>query len=442
MPSDAPSDAPAADPPVAPSAGPAAAPGPPQATWQGGPLRWTLSLAGDWRARRADADAKTDTELDARAGGGEQPRPVSAVPLPLPLPPPLPLAAGAQVVFDGQALAGWDCALAARLWTLTETLQPRGVEVQLDGLPAGLREVVALAAPPVNGQTAGQTNGQTPGQTIRLADNGATAPASTLTSTPTNTRPAGLLAEAAVTAAFLGDVLIAVGRWLRGRSALRAADVLQQLDLAGPRSLPIVGLTCGLIGLMLAYMAGAQLGRIGAQNFLADVVTVGMVRELAGLMTGIILAGRVGSAFAAQLATMEAGEEIDALRVLGIDPISHLVLPRLLALALVAPALIGFGALAGVLAGWPAAVGAYGVTSAEYFHQCLRALSGTHLGIGLFKGLLYAALAGLAGCREGLRAGRSAQAVGAATTAAVVKALVWIVAAACGTTVLFTNLGY
>lgn len=121
--------------------------------------------------------------------------------------------------------------------------------------------------------------------------------------------------------------------------------MLQQLDLAGPRSLPIVGLTCGLIGLMLADMAGAQLGRIDAQNFLAEVVTVGMVRELAGLMTGIILAGRVGSAFAAQLATMAAGEEIDALRVLGIDPISHLVLPRLLALALVAPALIGFGAL-------------------------------------------------------------------------------------------------
>ncbi|MBC7728087.1 MAG: ABC transporter permease [Microbacteriaceae bacterium] len=375
-------------------------------------------------------------------------------------------------------MAGWDSALAARLWTLTEALRPLGAQVQLDGLPAGLREVLALAAPPVSGTAGGQTGGQTDGQTDRqigrqtdrqttaLADNGAgssaEAPAGALvdtatgtpadaapTTTSTTTIPAartarrgGALAEAAVTAAFLGDVLIAVGRWLRGRSALRAADVLQQLDLAGPRSLPIVGLTCGLIGLMLAYMAGAQLGRIGAQNFLADVVTVGMVRELAGLMTGIILAGRVGSAFAAQLATMEAGEEIDALRVLGIDPISHLVLPRLLALALVAPALIGFGALAGVLAGWPAAVGAYGVTSAEYFHQCLRALNGTHLAIGLFKGLLYAALAGLAGCREGLHAGRSAQAVGAATTAAVVKALVWIVAAACGTTVLFTNLGY
>jgi len=250
------------------------------------------------------------------------------------------------------------------------------------------------------------------------------------------------LKETGLTLAFLGEVLIALGRWARGRGGPAGGDLLHQLDLTGPRSLPIVTLSCALIGLMLAYMGGAQLGRIGAQNFLADVVTVGMVRELAGMMTGIILAGRVGSAFAAQLATMEAGEEIDALRVLGVDPVTHLVLPRLLALLLVAPALYAFGALAGVVAGWPAAVLVYGVTSAEYLHQCLRALTFTHLWIGLFKCMLYVALVGLAGCREGLHAGRSAQAVGEATTTAVVKALVWIVAAACATTVVFTALGY
>ena len=250
------------------------------------------------------------------------------------------------------------------------------------------------------------------------------------------------LTEAAGTIAFLGEVLLALARWSRGLPGPRAADLLRHLDETGPRSLPIVALSCGLIGLMLAYMGGAQLGRIGAQNYLADVVTVGMVRELAGMMTGIILAGRIGSAFAAQLATMKAGEEIDALRVLGVDPVSHLVLPRLLALLLVAPALYAFGALAGVVAGWPAAVLAYGVTSDEYLHQCLRALSFTHLWIGLLKCMIYVALVGLAGCREGLHAGRSAQAVGEATTAAVVKALVWIVAAACATTVVFTALGY
>ena len=189
-------------------------------------------------------------------------------------------------------------------------------------------------------------------------------------------------------------------------------------------------------------MGGAQLGRIGAQGYLAEMVTVGMVRELAGLMTGVILAGRVGAAFAAQLASMQAGEEVDALRVLGVDPIAHLVLPRLLALLLAAPALLTFGALAGIAAGMPVAVLIYGVTGAEYLHQCHRALTATHVWIGLFKGMLYAALVALAGCREGLHAGRSAQAVGAATTAAVVKALVWIVIAASASTVAFTALGY
>jgi phospholipid/cholesterol/gamma-HCH transport system permease protein len=242
--------------------------------------------------------------------------------------------------------------------------------------------------------------------------------------------------------AFVGEVVLAVLRWARGRGGPRGADVLRQLDETGPHSAPIVLLACALVGLMLAYMGGAQLGRIGAQNHLADIVTVGMVRELGGMMTGIILAGRVGSAFAAQLATMKAGEEIDALRVLGLDPVTHLVLPRLLALALVAPALIVMGAAAGVLAGWPAATLAYGVSSAEYLQQCLRALDFTNLAIGLFKGQLYVLLVALAGCRAGLAAGRSAEAVGAATTRAVVHGLVWIVAAACATTVVFTALGF
>lgn len=242
--------------------------------------------------------------------------------------------------------------------------------------------------------------------------------------------------------AFIGEVLLAAARWAAHREAPIPGEMRRQLDHAGPRTAPIALLTCALVGLMLAYMAGAQLGRIGAQGFLADVVTVGMVRELAGLMTGIVLAGRVGSSFAAQLAAMQVGEEIDALRALGIDPVVHLVLPRLVALLLVAVPLIALGALAGVLAGWPAAVFAYGLTSPEYLQQSLRALTATHLWIGLFKGLLYAVLVGVASCLSGLQAGRNAQAVGEATTAAVVRSLVWIVAAACATTVAFTAMGY
>jgi phospholipid/cholesterol/gamma-HCH transport system permease protein len=327
-----------------------------------------------------------------------------------------------------ERLQGWDIALAARLWDLQHELRARGVELALAAVPAGLHEVLALASPQrAVLEEAGAARASAPPLPPALPRRLVDIP---------RTR------EAVVTVAFFGEVLLALARWFTGRVAVRGAEVLHQLDETGPRSLPIVVLTCALVGLMLAYMGGAQLERMGAQSYLADIVTIGMVRELAGLMAGVILAGRIGSAFAAQLATMKAGEEIDALRVLGVEPIGHLVLPRLVALLAMAPALFVCGALAGILAGWPAAVGAYGVTSFEYLHQAARAVEFKHLAIGLFKAMLYVALVALAGCREGLHAGRSAEAVGAATTAAVVKGLVWIVVAACVTTVVFTALGY
>jgi len=250
------------------------------------------------------------------------------------------------------------------------------------------------------------------------------------------------LDEARITIAFVGQVLQGVGRLLRGRSGLRRSDLLRQIDLTGPMSLPIVSLTCALVGLMLGYMGGAQLQRMGAEIYIADIVTVGMVRELAGLMTGMILAGRVGASFAAQLGSMQAGEEIDALRVLGVNPIDHLVMPRLLALVMVAPLIMAYTALVGVLAGLVPATLVYGVPAAEYLNRCVQALTWTHLWIGVFKCTLYAALLALAGCREGLHAGRDAQAVGVSTTAAVVKGLVWIIVAACATTVMLQSLGF
>ena len=259
---------------------------------------------------------------------------------------------------------------------------------------------------------------------------------------PVRREPAGVwLAQSLVTAQFIGEVLIATARLLRGRTTMRWPDLLRQIDQTGPQSLPIVALTCFLVGLMLAYMGGAQLDKMGAPVFIADLVTVGMVREVAGLMTGMILAGRVGAAYAAQLATMQAGEETDALRVLGVDPIDHLVLPRLLAMVMVAPLIMAYASLVGVLAGLVPATLVYGVAASEYLQRSLQALTWTHLWIGVFKCTLYAALLSLAGCREGLHAGRDAQAVGLATTAGVVKGLVWIVIAACLSTVVFQSLG-
>jgi phospholipid/cholesterol/gamma-HCH transport system permease protein len=241
---------------------------------------------------------------------------------------------------------------------------------------------------------------------------------------------------------FLGEVLRAAGALVRARPGFEARAWRAQLVFCGPDALPIVLLTCSLVGLMLAYMGGAQLERMGGQHLIAQVVSVGMVRELAGLMTAVILTGRVGAAFAAELASMQANEEIDALRALALDPVRFLVMPRLLALVLVGPVLVLFGMLAGVLAGLPPAVWVYGLSAAQYLALAHEAFTLTHFSIGLFKAVVYMVLIALAGCRQGLGAQRHARAVGQATTQAVVQSLIWIVAAACITTVVFTSLGY
>ncbi len=372
---------------------------PPQAEWCAGaadPADWTLVLRGDWRAAAT---------LPPPPGG-------AAV-----------LAGMRGLAFDCGGLTGADAGLAPLLHARLADAVRGGLRLRLDGLPEATRSVLQLAL--LHSGEAAPPAPPLPGAVERL----------------------GLqLAEAArqarLTVAFVGEVLLALGRLARGRSAMRLGDLARQLDVTGPLSLPIVALTCALVGLMLAYMGGAQLDRIGAQGFIADIVTVGMVREMGGLMTGVILSGRIGAAFAAQLATMQSGEEIDALRALGVDPVEHLVLPRLLALVAVAPLLIAYAALIGVLAGLPAAAFVYGLPPAEYLQRSAEALTWTHVWIGLFKGALYAALVALAGCREGLFAGRDAQAVGEATTRGVVKALVWIVVAACATTVVFQSLGF
>ena len=208
------------------------------------------------------------------------------------------------------------------------------------------------------------------------------------------------------------------------------------------RSVGIVALVSGLVGVILAYMGAVQLQRVGAQSYMADLVTIGVVREVGALMTGVILSGRVGAAYAAQLGSMQANEEVDALRALGIDPIDHLVLPRMLALLLMAPLLTAFAAVTAILCGGLVALVVFGVPPMEYLYKSSQALTLPHVWIGLSKGTVYCVLVALAGCRQGLNAGRSAQAVGAAVTSSVVQAIVWIVVAASAMTIAFQRLDW
>jgi phospholipid/cholesterol/gamma-HCH transport system permease protein len=390
-------------------------PTPPAA--QGGVAR------GEWQSQAPDSTLHLHLHGDWRGVAADR---LSAAPVRA----PGHTAPSLAVTVHAQALTHWDSGLAAALWARLAPLMQTGAQLNLTELPAPVRAVLELAlsrdsaVAPTDSHHAAASTHHVAAQATALA--GTAAP----------------LAPWQITAQFFGEVLLSLGRLLRGRSDMRAIDFWRQLDQTGPLSLGIVTLSCFLIGLMLAYMGGAQLQRFGAPAYIADVVTVGMVRELAGLMTGIILSGRLGAAFAAQLGSMQANEEIDALRALGINPVDYLVLPRLLALLTVAPLVIAYAALVGVLAGLPAAIWVYGVPAPEYLNQSLNALTWTHIWIGLFKGTMYTALVALAGCREGLNAGRNAQAVGAATTSAVVKALVWIFAAACGSTIVFQSLGF
>jgi phospholipid/cholesterol/gamma-HCH transport system permease protein len=372
--------------PATPPTEPAA---PPSARWDSTLAGPVLHLQGDWRGH---------TGLPALPAGMRPGRPL---------------------VVDGSALTQYDSQLAAALWALGSHA---GLTLDTRGLPDGLQQVLALAGP-----TAGQRPPlQQPARWLARIGEQWTAK----------------LSRAHQTLGFVGELLQAIGRALRGRTAMRGSDLLHQLQATGPASLGIVSLVSFLVGLILAYMGAAQLQRFGAQIYMADLVTIGVVREIAALMTGIILAGRVGAAFAAQLGSMQANEEVDALQSMGLNPMAHLVLPRVLAMTLVAPLLTTYAALVGMLAGLLVAVGIYGVEPLEYLIRCRDSLTLTHISIGLLKGTVYAVLVALAGCRQGLHAGRSAQAVGDATTAAVVQAIVWIVVAASLLTMTFQRLGW
>lgn len=348
---------------------------------------------------------------------------------PAPLPGAYSLKSASNDAEATRADPQWDPTRAAALWAELKPRRERGEDPDLSNLPPSLQAVLALSLPaprtelPAAPPPPRRRRLHRPDWVTRLG-----------------LRAAAGWADSLRTLHFLGEVVQGLGRLLRGTSAMRWSDLMLQIDLTGPRSLPIVSLTSFLIGTILAYMGASQLQRFGAQIYIADVVTVGVVREIAALMTGVILSGRVGAAFAAQLGTMQANEEVDALKAMGVDPIDHLVLPRLVAMLLVAPLLTAYAALVGTCAGLLVAVGLYNVEPLEYLHKGLRALTFTHVGLGLFKGTVYAALVALAGCRQGLSAGRSAQAVGLATTQAVVQALVWIVVAASVLTIVFQRL--
>jgi phospholipid/cholesterol/gamma-HCH transport system permease protein len=328
-----------------------------------------------------------------------------------------------SISFDGSAIQEWDTGLLTFLARVYRLAEQRNIHIDPAGLPEGARRMMALASavPPQTGK--GKHGGEAPLlQRIGL-------------------RAQSMWQAAPEMLHFLGDVTLSVGRLVRGKARFRRYDLMLLLQDAGPQSLPIIALISFLVGIIVAYMGAVQLAQFGAQIYIANLVGLGMTREMGALMTAVIMAGRTGAAYAAQLGTMQVNEEIDAFKTLGFNPVDFLVLPRMLALVLVMPALVLYSDIVGITGGMFVAVTAFDISTFEYYQQTVRSMQWTHIWGGVFKGTIYALLVAFAGCLRGIQCGRSAQAVGEATTSAVVTSILFIVIAGALLTILYQQLG-
>ena len=227
----------------------------------------------------------------------------------------------------------------------------------------------------------------------------------------------------------MGDAALALARFVRGKATFRWVDLFGIIQDCGPSALPIVTLISFLVGLILAFMGAVQLKSFGAQVYVADLVAIAATREMGCLMTGIIMAGRTGAAFAAQLGTMRVNEEIDALTTMGIPAMDFLVLPRMVALILMMPLLTVYSDLLAIFGGAFVGVTMLDLGLIEYLDRTTHALTLTNFFLGVIKGSVFGVLIALSGCLRGMQSGRSAAAVGLAATSAVVTAIVLIVVA-------------
>jgi len=228
---------------------------------------------------------------------------------------------------------------------------------------------------------------------------------------------------------FIGNASIAFMQLVSGKARFRRSDLLLIMQQCGAQALPIVSLISILVGLILAFIGAIQLKIFGAQIYVASIVGIGMVRFLAPVMAAIIMAGRTGASFAAQLGTMQVNEEIDALKTLGISPMDFLVLPRMLALFLMMPLLSLYADLMGILGGLIISVSMLDLNFLEYCNKTRESVNLNDFWVGLFSAAVFGVFVALSGCMRGMQCGRSAAAVGEATTSAVVTGIVSIVVA-------------
>ena len=328
-----------------------------------------------------------------------------------------------RIVFDATGITDWDSALLVFLGRVIELGSKRGIDIDKTGLPDGAKKLLDLAAA-VPEKEGARKKSQKESLLFRI---GAEAMAFSHAS-----------GEAL---AFVGEAFTAFAKFLSGKARFRRSDLMRALQDCGIEALPIVSLISLLVGLILAFVGAIQLMMFGAQIYVANLVGIAMVRVMGAVMTGIIMSGRTGAAFAAQLGTMQVNEEIDAFKTMGISPMEFLVLPRMLALTLMMPLLCLYADLMGILGGLIVGVGMLDLNMMEYYNQTKASVSLNDLWIGLVQSIVFGILVALSGCLRGMQCGRSASAVGDAATSAVVTGIVSIIIATAVITVITNVLG-
>jgi len=320
-----------------------------------------------------------------------------------------------------EQLGRWDSSLAIALLQLARWADAHQISIDTSGAPQGLQQLLNLATSiPAYKTSEAAASG---GFMVALHD-------------VVNNQWQSLRD----TLIFTGDTCVALGQWLRGKAKTRSSDIAFFIDQAGPKALAIVALISLLVGMILAYLGSVQLRQLGAQVYVADLVALGMVREMGALMTAVIMAGRTGAAYAAQLGTMHVNDEIDALRVMGISAVEFLVLPRFLALVFIMPLLCIYSDLIGI-AGGAIVASSMDVSLQQYILQTRDAVDWLDITSGLIKSIFFGVLIAMAGCQAGLNCGRDSNAVGMAATNAVVKAIVYLVVADAAFNILYDKVG-
>jgi phospholipid/cholesterol/gamma-HCH transport system permease protein len=312
--------------------------------------------------------------------------------------------------FQTKDLGRWNSGLVAFVFKCFELCQQHHVEFRAQTLPAGVSALLRLSEAVPEKKDAARGDEKSPfferlGLTIIRLSQGATA---MLT--------------------FVGESVVSLGKLLRRTAQFRWSDTLLVMQECGPKALGIVALINFLIGLILAFVGAVQLEQFGAAIYTADLVAIATVREMGAIMTGIIMCGRTGAAFAAQLGTMKVNQEIEAFRTFGFSPFEFLVLPRMLALILMMPILVLFANLISIFGGFVVSTSMLHITPALYINRTIQSITATSFLLGIFKGTYFGVVVALTGCLRGMQCGTNAAAVGLATTSAVVTGITLIIA--------------